>query len=501
MSPASDDLTEIDARSTAAAVRSGALSPLDVAHAWLQRGKRLNDELGAFLHVDADATLASAVVLARTIDDARSTCDAAELERRFPLAGVTVAVKDAFATRGTPTTCGSRILEGYVPPYDAHVIERVRASGALIVGKTNMDEFAMGSSNENSGYGPARNPWDRTRVPGGSSGGSAVSVAARLAHVALGSDTGGSVRQPAALTGIVGFKPTYGRVSRYGLVAFASSLDVVGTLGSSVLDAALLYDCIAGHDPRDSTCVDREHVASDVERDERGLSGVRVGIPREYYGPGMEPGVAERVRAATDAVARAGADVVDVSMPHTRYAIAAYYVLASAEASSNLARYDGVRYGIRRSGRTSSLEDMYGATRDQGFGAEVKRRILLGTFALSAGYHDAFYGKAQRVRTLIRRDFDAVFETVDVLLAPTSPTVAFPLGSRTDDPVAMYLSDVCTLPASLAGVPAVSIACGLSAGLPVGLQLIGPAFAEKQLLSIAASAEKLFGRLTPPARA
>jgi aspartyl-tRNA(Asn)/glutamyl-tRNA(Gln) amidotransferase subunit A len=408
-------------------------------------------------------------------------------------------VKDVLTTRGLRTTCASRILENYVPPYDAHAVERLRAAGAVIVGKTNMDEFAMGSSTENSGYFPTRNPWDPSRAPGGSSGGSAAAVAARMAHLALGTDTGGSVRQPAALTGIVGLKPTYGRVSRYGLVAFASSFDVVGPFGVNVADTALLYGAIAGHDARDSTCVPRPVDAIDLSRGLEALRGLRVGVPKEYFAEGMEPDVAKSVRAAIEKVARAGASVQEISMPHTKYGIAAYYVLAPAEASSNLARFDGVRYGVRREAGKGSLDEMYGATRDHGFGPEVKRRILLGTFALSEGYYDAFYGKAQKVRTLIRKDFADAFANVDVLLTPTSPTTAFKLGERVDDPVKMYLADVCTLPPSLAGVPAMSIPCGLDAqGLPVGLQIVTPAFEESRLFAIAHAIEASLGRLELP---
>ncbi len=488
--------TDRDAVSTARAVRSGEVSAEHIARTFLARIARHDTAVGAFLRVDAEGALAAACTVDARIAAARGR---ETLENALPLAGVTVAVKDVLTTRGLRTTCGSRILENYVPPYDAHAVQRLRDAGAVIVGKTNMDEFAMGSSTENSGYFPTHNPWDLTRAPGGSSGGSAAAVAAGMAHVSLGTDTGGSVRQPAAFTGLVGLKPTYGRVSRFGLVAFASSLDVVGPLATTVADAALLYGVIAGHDARDATCVPRPVDPIDLSRGVDALRGLRVGVPREYFADGLEPDVAMRVRAAIDAVSKAGAAMREVSMPHTKYGVSAYYVLAPAEASSNLARFDGVRYGVRRDTGKGTLEDMYGATRDHGFGAEVKRRILLGTFALSEGYFDAFYGKAQKVRTLIRRDFTEVFREVDALITPTSPTTAFPLGERVNDPVAMYLADVCTLPPSLAGVPALSLPCGLDArGLPVGLQIVMPPFEESRLFAVAGAIESLVGRLARP---
>ncbi|MEZ4392755.1 MAG: Asp-tRNA(Asn)/Glu-tRNA(Gln) amidotransferase subunit GatA [Polyangiales bacterium] len=475
---------------TSAAPSRRALSATEVCRAALDRAARLDPGLGAFLRVDAEGALAAARGL-----DAR--LEAGDDLARLPLAGAVVAVKDSLCTRGLRTTCGSRMLEGWVPPYDAAAVERLRRAGAIVLGKTNMDEFAMGSSTENSAFFPARNPWDRARTPGGSSGGSAVAVAARMAHVALGSDTGGSVRQPAALCGVVGLKPTYGRVSRYGLVAFASSLDVVAPFGATVDDVAALYAAVAGHDPRDATS-DRSPVAElDLSRGAEALRGLRVGVAEEYFAEGLDADVAAAVRRAVDAMADAGAEVVSVSLPHTRYAVSAYYVIAPAEASSNLARYDGVRYGLRA--EASTLRGMYGATRDAGFGDEVKRRVLLGTFALSAGHHDAFYGKAQRVRALIREDFRAAFASVDLLVAPTSPTVAFPLGARVADPLAMYLADVCTLPASLAGVPAISVPCGRGeAGLPVGLQLIAPHFEEPRLLAASRGVEELLGACPAP---
>jgi aspartyl-tRNA(Asn)/glutamyl-tRNA(Gln) amidotransferase subunit A len=473
-----------------ASLASKSLRASEICIAALDRTARLDPSLGAFLRVDAEGALAAAAAL-----DAR--LDAGEDLARLPLAGAVVAVKDALCTRGVRTTCGSRALERWVPPYDATVVARLRQAGAVILGKTNMDEFAMGSSTENSAFFPSRNPWDRARTPGGSSGGSAVAVAARLAHVALGSDTGGSVRQPAALCGVVGLKPTWGRVSRYGLVAFASSLDVVSPFGATVADTAALYTATAGHDARDSTCDPRPVDPVDLSRGAESLRGLRVGVAREYFTEGLDPDVAAAVRRALDAMADAGAELVEVSLPHTRYAVSTYYVLAPAEASSNLARYDGVRYGLRVDGK--DLRAMYGATRDAAFGAEVKRRILLGTFSLSAGYVDAFYNKAQAVRARIRDDFREAFAQVDVIATPTSPTVAFPLGARTADPLSMYLADVCTLPASLAGVPAVSVPCGRGAhGLPVGLQLIAPHFEESRLLVAAQGVESLLGAFPAP---
>ncbi len=485
-----DDLAALDATEATRRFRAGELRAADVTRACLARIARHDGAVHAFLHVDAAGALAAAAAL-----DARR--DAGESFARQPLAGAVVALKDNLATRGLPTTCASRMLAGYVPPYDAHCVERLRAAGAVLIGKTNLDEFGMGSSTEHSAFGPTRNPRDLTRTPGGSSGGSAAAVAAGFCHGALGSDTGGSVRQPAALTGTVGLKPTYGRVSRYGLVAFASSLDVVAPCARSVADVALLYDAIAGPDPRDATCVGRAVEPADLARGAAGLRGLRVGVPREYLAAGVDPAVAAGVGAALDGLADAGAELRELSMPHTAHAVATYYVLAPAEASSNLARFDGVRYGLRVEGR--DLRGMYGATRDAGFGPEVKRRILLGTFALSAGYAAAFYGRAQRARTLIAQDFARAFESVDLLVTPTSPVPAFELGARRDDPLAMYLADACTLPASLAGVPALSLPAGATAaGLPIGLQLIAPPFAEARLLAAAAGLEQLLGRLPPP---
>jgi aspartyl-tRNA(Asn)/glutamyl-tRNA(Gln) amidotransferase subunit A len=407
-----------------------------------------------------------------------------------PLCGVPVGLKDLVAVRGGQCTAGSRILAGYVAPFDAHITERLREAGAVIIGKTNMDEFAMGSSTEHSAYGPTANPWDLDRVPGGSSGGSAAAVSAYQVPLAIGTDTGGSIRQPAALCGIVGLRPTYGRVSRYGIVAFASSLDQVGPFGRDVRDAALLLHAVAGRDERDSTSapipVPGELLTLPASDDEAAaaLRGVRLGLPREYFVAGMEPGVEARVREAVAALEAAGAEIVDVSLPHTEYGLATYYIVAPAEASANLARYDGIRYG--HAVRDGDVLANYMATRGTGFGAEVKRRIMLGTYALSAGYYDAYYVKAQKVRTLIKGDFDAVFGAgIDALVAPTSPSVAWPLGAKMDDPVAMYLSDACTLPVNMAGLPGISVPCGLSDGLPVGLQLIGPAWSEARLFALA----------------
>ena len=407
-----------------------------------------------------------------------------------PLGGVPLAVKDLFCTEGVPSQSGSRILEGYLPPYTATVVSRLGAAGATLLAKTNQDEFAMGSSNENSAFGPVRNPWDRERVPGGSSGGSAAAVAAGLAPWALGTDTGGSIRQPAALCGIVGLKPTYGSVSRYGMIAFASSLDQAGPLTRDVTDAALMLRQMVGRDPRDATSLPFPHEIA-LPSAER-LDGVTLGVPEELAGEGIEAGVLDAFR---DALARArdlGADVREVRLPHAPHALSAYYVIAPAECSSNLARFDGVRYGMRADG-AEDLLDMYTRTRHDGFGAEVKRRIMLGTYALSSGYYDAYYDRAQRVRTKISEDFETAFADVDLILTPTAPTVAFRLGEKTGDPLAMYLNDYCTVPMSLAGIPAISIPCGLSGGLPVGLQIAGPAFSENRLLDAAHALEHAIG--------
>jgi aspartyl-tRNA(Asn)/glutamyl-tRNA(Gln) amidotransferase subunit A len=446
-------------------------------------------KLHAFLHVARDAALTQA----RSVDEKRKSG-----RPLGSLAGVPIAIKDAICTRGIPTTAGSKILSGWVPPYDAAVVERLKAADAVVIGKTNMDEFAMGSSNENSAYGPAHNPWDTTRTPGGSSGGSAAAVAARLAPCALGSDTGGSIRQPAALTGTVGIKPTYGRVSRYGLIAFASSLDQVGPFATDVRGAARVLSVIAGHDARDATSLDAP-VPDLVAACDRDVKGLRIGVPDEYFAEGLDPEVGASVRAAIGELEKRGCAVKPVKLPHTGYAVATYYVLATAEASSNLARFDGVRYGLRVDPHRD-LRAMYGATRDAGFGPEVKRRILLGTFVLSAGYYDAYYLRAQKVRTLVRRDFEAALREVDVLCSPVSPTPAFRLGERVDDPLAMYLSDVYTLPASLAGVPAMSVPCApTKSGLPVGLQIVARPLDEATMLAVAAACERSYAPAEPPA--
>jgi aspartyl-tRNA(Asn)/glutamyl-tRNA(Gln) amidotransferase subunit A len=414
-----------------------------------------------------------------------------------PLGGVPLAVKDLFCTEGVPSQSGSLILEGYEPPYTASVVARLGAAGASLLAKTNQDEFAMGSSNENSAFGAVRNPWDRTTVPGGSSGGSAAAVAAGLAPWALGTDTGGSIRQPAALCGIVGLKPTYGAVSRYGMIAFASSLDQAGPLTRDVRDAALMLRHMVGRDERDATSLHFPHEIQ-MPTAER-LDGVRLGVPAELTGEGIEAGVLDAFRAALAHAEDLGAQIAEVHLPHAPHALSAYYVIAPAEASSNLARFDGVRYGLR-AGDASDLLDMYTRTRHDGFGSEVKRRIMLGTYALSSGYYDAYYGRAQRVRTKIAEDFSNAFQQVDLIATPTAPTVAFKLGEKTSDPLSMYLNDFCTVPMSLAGIPAISIPCGLSEGLPVGLQLAGPAFSENRLLDAAYALERNIGFDGAPAR-
>ncbi len=460
------------AAATIERLRAGEVSPAEVFAVYRDRIGRLDDELNCFLWVAPDPR--------------EQTSNGA------PLAGIPVAVKDIFCTEGVPTTAGSRILEGYAPPYTATAVRRLTDAGASVLGKTNMDEFAMGSSNENSGYGPVRNPWDRARVPGGSSGGSAAAVAAGLAPWAIGTDTGGSIRQPAALCGIVGLKPTYGSVSRYGMIAFASSLDQCGPLTRDVTDAALLFRHLVGRDHCDSTSLDR---GGDVELPRReDLKGLRFGVPAELssQAEGIEPGVTEVFQRTVALIEELGGSVEETTLPHASHGISAYYVLAPAEASSNLARYDGVRFGLRAT-TNGDLLDLYETTRAQGFGSEVKRRIMLGTFALSAGYYEAYYGRAQRVRTKIADDFRAAFAQFDFLVTPTSPTVAFELGARTADPLAMYMSDYCTVPMSLAGIPAVSMPAGLSQGLPVGFQIAGPAFSENGLLDAAYALERAIG--------
>ncbi len=461
----------------AAAIRAGERSAVDVLDAHLARVDAAEADVHAFNVVTADRARAAAEAVDRRV---------AGGEDPGPLAGVPVALKDNLCTRGVPTTCSSKILEGWIPPYDATVVERLLASGAVVVGKTNLDEFAMGSSTENSAFGPTRNPVDLTRVPGGSSGGSAAAVAAGFAPLSLGSDTGGSIRQPAALCGVVGVKPTYGLVSRYGLIAFASSLDQIGPFATTVADAALLLEVIAGHDPADATSIPREVPPISAHLDD-GVARLRVGLVSELMGEGIHPDVAARVREAADALATAGATVEEVSVPAVAYGLSAYYLIAPAEASSNLARFDGVRYGLRVDGATTN--EMMVNTRTAGFGDEVKRRIMLGTYALSAGYYDAFYGKAQKVRTLICRDFAAAYERFDVLLSPTSPTTAFEVGAI-HDPLTMYLNDICTIPTNLAGHAAMSVPFGAGAdGLPVGVQVLAPALGEVPMFRVAAALE------------
>jgi aspartyl-tRNA(Asn)/glutamyl-tRNA(Gln) amidotransferase subunit A len=468
----------LSARDIRDAVAARALSAVDVCRACLERIDELDPALRAFISVDREGALARAAAL-----DRRGTGLG-----RLPLAGVPVAIKDNLCTAGSRTTAGSRILDGFVPPYDATVVARLAEAGAIVVGKTNCDEFAMGSSTEHSAFGPSRNPWDPARTPGGSSGGSAVAVAAGFVPLALGSDTGGSVRQPASFCGVVGLKPTYGRVSRYGLIAFASSLDQVGPFARSAADAALALGVLAGADPADATCSSRP--VPDYERALTGdIRGLRIGVPRSMLERGVDAEVAGCFERALGVLRQRGAEVLDVALPHAKYGIPVYYLVATAEASANLARYDGVRYGFRAPSAT--LGEMYERTRDQGFGAEVKRRIMLGTYALSAGYHDAFYLKAQQGRTLIRRDFDRAFGQVDLIALPTTPTAAFRLGERLDDPLEMYLADVFTVGAPLAGLPALSVPCGLTGDrLPVGLQLVGRSFDEEALLRTADAFEQ-----------
>ncbi len=461
-------------------LKKGETTSRAVTESVLGRINAVDGKVKAYLTVTADEALAQA-----------ERADADRKAGKGPAAvqGIPVAVKDNMCTEGVRTTCASRILEGFIPPYDATVVARMRAAGFVMPGKVNMDEFAMGSSTENSGFFLTRNPWDLERIPGGSSGGSAAAVAAGECIAALGSDTGGSIRQPAACCGVVGLKPTYGRVSRYGLVAFASSLDQIGPITKDVTDAALLMNVIGGHDPRDSTSAALE--MPDLTRSlMKDLKGVRVGIPKEYFIEGMDPEVEQAVRAAVRTMEGLGASVADVSLPHTGYAVASYYILATSEASSNLARYDGVKYGFRASG-AKDLLDMYLRSRSQGFGPEVKRRIMLGTYALSAGYYDAYYRKGQQVRTLIKRDFDEAFRSVDVIVTPTAPTPAFKIGEKSADPLQMYLSDIFTISVNLAGIPGISVPCGRTSGnLPIGLQVLGRHFDEASVLRAAYAYEQ-----------
>ncbi|MEV4321351.1 Asp-tRNA(Asn)/Glu-tRNA(Gln) amidotransferase subunit GatA [Microbispora rosea] len=469
-----------------ALVASREVAAVEVTQAHLDRIAEVDGRVNAFLYVDAESALAQA----RSIDER-----IAAGETLGPLAGVPIAHKDVFTTTGMPTTAGSKILEGWRPPYDATVTRRLREAGLVILGKTNLDEFAMGSSTENSAYGPTHNPWDLDRIPGGSSGGSSAAVSAYEAPLSTGTDTGGSIRQPAAVTGIVGMKPTYGGSSRYGLIAFASSLDTPGPFARNVLDAALLHEAFSGHDPLDSTSIDAP-VPPVVEAARHAdVAGMRVGVVKEFGGEGYQPGVLARFNEAVELLESLGAKVVEVSCPTFSYALPAYYLIAPSECSSNLARFDAMRYGLRvGDDGTRSAEEVMALTRAAGFGPEVKRRIMLGTYALSSGYYDAYYGQAQKVRTLIMRDFEAAFHQVDVLVSPTTPTTAFPIGERADDPMAMYLADLCTIPTNLAGNAAISVPCGLADedGLPVGLQVMAPVLADDRCYRVGAAVEKAF---------
>ncbi|WP_370943851.1 Asp-tRNA(Asn)/Glu-tRNA(Gln) amidotransferase subunit GatA [Amycolatopsis sp. cg5] len=477
------DLIKLTAAELAEKVQKREVSAVEVAQAHLDRIAKIDEHVHAFLHVDAEGALAAA----RAVDEAQTPAS--------PLAGVPLALKDVLTTTDMPTTAGSRTLEGWVPPYDATVTRKLREAGVVILGKTNMDEFAMGSSTENSAYGPTHNPWDHSRIPGGSGGGSSASLAAFEAPLAIGTDTGGSIRQPGAVTGTVGVKPTYGGVSRYGLIAFSSSLDQAGPCARTVLDAALLHEVIGGYDPMDSTSINAPVppvVAAAREGMKGDLKGVRVGVVKEFAGDGYQPGVTRSFEAAVAQLRALGAEVVEVSCPAFTLALPAYYLIAPSECSSNLARFDAMRYGLRVSDDgTHSAEEVMSLTREKGFGPEVKRRIILGTYALSSGYYDAYYGSAQKVRTLISRDFDAAFEKVDVLVSPTTPTTAFKIGERVDDPMAMYLADLCTIPSNLSGNAAMSVPSGLSDedGLPVGLQIMAPSLADDRLYRVGAAYE------------
>ncbi|MFJ9845261.1 Asp-tRNA(Asn)/Glu-tRNA(Gln) amidotransferase subunit GatA [Kitasatospora sp. NPDC101155] len=477
------ELIHYTAAETAAAIAKGEVSAVEVAQAHLDRIEAVDKKVNAFLHVDTEGALNAA----KAVDDKR-----AKGEELGPLAGVPLALKDVFTTKGVPTTCGSKMLEGWIPPYDATLTSRLKDAGVVILGKTNMDEFAMGSSTENSAYGPTGNPWDLTRIPGGSGGGSAAALAAFEAPLAIGTDTGGSIRQPGAVTGTVGVKPTYGSVSRYGLVAFSSSLDQGGPCARTVLDAALLHEAIAGHDPLDSTSIDAPVPAVVEAAKLRDVRGMRIGVVKEFAGEGYQAGVMQRFNESVELLRELGAEVVEVSCPSFTLALPAYYLIAPSECSSNLARFDAMRYGLRVGDDGSrSAEEVTALTREAGFGDEVKRRIILGTYALSSGYYDAYYGSAQKVRTLISRDFDAAFAGVDVLVSPTTPTTAFPIGERADDPMAMYLADLCTIPSNLAGNAAMSLPVGLAPedNLPVGLQIIAPAMADDRLYRVGGAVE------------
>ncbi|WP_016909968.1 Asp-tRNA(Asn)/Glu-tRNA(Gln) amidotransferase subunit GatA [Streptomyces xiaopingdaonensis] len=480
------DLTRLSAAVLAEKIAAGEVTAVEATEAHLARIEAVDEKVHAFLHLDREGALAKA----REVDAKREAG-----EKLGPLAGVPLALKDIFTTEGVPTTVGSKILEGWIPPYDATVTRKLKEADVVILGKTNMDEFAMGSSTENSAFGPTGNPWDLTRIPGGSGGGSSAALAAFEAPLALGTDTGGSIRQPAAVTGTVGVKPTYGGVSRYGMVAFSSSLDQGGPCARTVLDAALLHSVIAGHDERDSTSIDApvpDVVAAARNGEVRGL---RVGVVQEFGGEGYQAGVMQRFGESVELLRELGAEVVELSCPSFTKALAAYYLIAPSECSSNLARFDAMRYGLRvGDDGTHSAEEVTALTREAGFGDEVKRRVMLGTYALSSGYYDAYYGSAQKVRTLITQDFERAFAQVDVIVSPTTPTTAFPLGERADDPMAMYLADVCTLPVNLAGNAAMSLPCGLAPedGLPVGLQIIAPAMADERLYRVGAAVEAAY---------
>jgi aspartyl-tRNA(Asn)/glutamyl-tRNA(Gln) amidotransferase subunit A len=469
--------SQMSIRQLQQALRDGKTSSVELTRACLERISATDERVNAFVTVCDESALSAA----------------AEADRKLaageggPLTGIPIAVKDIFNTAGVRTSCGSRILENYIAQYDATAFAKLREQGAILLGKLNMDEFAMGSSNENSANGPVRNPWDLERVPGGSSGGSAAAIAAGQAFATLGTDTGGSIRQPASFCGVVGVKPTYGRVSRYGVIAYASSLDQVGPMTGCVEDAALMLGAIAGYDPADSTSVDCP-VPDYLATLDDSVKGMKIGLPREYFIDGLDPAVKQAVEAAIEVYRGLGAEIVEVSLPHTDYAVACYYLIATAEASSNLARYDGVRYGVRQQ-EAGGLVNMYEQSRAAGFGDEVKRRIMLGTYALSSGYYDAYYLKAQKVRTLIREDFLKAFEQVDLLLTPVAPTTAFKLGEKTDDPLRMYLSDIFTIPVNLAGTCALSLPCGQDGQLPIGLQLIGKPFDEARILQAARAYE------------
>lgn len=464
-------------------IKKGEISPVELTESVLDRVSRLDGELNTYITVMGEKAIDAAKTAEKEISSGKY---------RGPLHGIPIGLKDIFVMKGVPATCGSKMLENFIPPYDAAVTKKILDAGAVIVGKNNMDEFAMGSSTETSYFGPTKNPWDKGRVPGGSSGGSAAATAASLCLGSIGTDTGGSIRQPASFCGVVGMKPTYGRVSRFGMIAFASSLDQAGPITKTVEDAAIILNVISGHDPMDSTCVNTQAPDYTLSlRDD--IKGVKVGVPREYFIPGMDKEVEEAAKKAIALVEDLGGEIVEISLPHTEYAVVTYYIIAPSEASSNLARYDGVKYGYRTA-NAETLRDMYFKTRAEGFGSEVKRRIMLGTYALSAGYYDAYYLKAQRVRTLIKKDFDDAFKKVDVIMAPTAPEVAFRFGEKTGDPIKMYLSDVLTIPCNIAGLPGISVPCGFSSdGLPIGIQVLGKPFDECSVIHVAHAYEQRAG--------